>query len=147
MILKLFGNPVKDYRRRVVMHLPKLEELDRVKVIEAERLAYRGLIKIDVDKMVEGFRLQRQEQDAKEKMERELYLDFMMEKGLESQTRMMKSLDEFAKMDEFDSLKTQLTGMLSDHKAQREDQEGKTSRREAEIDRQVTEVMERYSRK
>ena len=116
MILKLFNNPVKDYRKRIVLHLPKLEELDRIKVIEAERLAYKGLIKIDVVKLVEQFRMQRQEQDAKEKMERELYLDFMLEKGLESQARMMKSLDEFAKMDEFDSLKTQLTDMLSEHK-------------------------------
>jgi hypothetical protein len=38
-------------------------------------------------------------------MERDLYLDFMEEKGQESQQRMMKSLDEFAKMDEFTQLK------------------------------------------
>lgn len=38
-------------------------------------------------------------------MEKDLYLDFMQDKGEESQQRMMKSLDEFAKMDEFDKLK------------------------------------------
>jgi hypothetical protein len=38
-------------------------------------------------------------------MERDLYLDFMEDKGQESQQRMMKSLDEFAKLDEFESLK------------------------------------------
>ena len=49
-------------------------------------------------------------------MERELYLDFMQEKGLESQQRMMNSLEDFAKLDEFTSLKKQFTDMLSEHK-------------------------------
>jgi hypothetical protein len=53
-------------------------------------------------------------------MERELYLDFMQEKGLESQQRMMNSLEDFAKLDEFTSLKKQFTDMLSEHKQQRE---------------------------
>lgn len=57
MILKLNGNPVSDYRKKVVLHLTKLEELDRIKVIEAERLAYRGLIKIDVEKLIEQYRV------------------------------------------------------------------------------------------
>jgi hypothetical protein len=35
------------------MHLTKLEELDKVKVIQAERLAYKGLIRVDVDKIIE----------------------------------------------------------------------------------------------
>jgi hypothetical protein len=87
------------------LNCPRLEELDRIKVLEAERLAYRGLIKLDVEQLVERYRRERLEKDAKDKMERELYLDFMQEKGLESQERMMKSLDEFAKMDEFDNLK------------------------------------------
>ncbi len=53
MILKLHENPVKNYRKGLVVHLLKLEELDRIKVIEAERLAYRGLIKIDIEKLIE----------------------------------------------------------------------------------------------
>jgi hypothetical protein len=55
MILKLHGNPVKDdvYRKPLVLHCEGLEELDRVKVVQAERLAYRGLIKIDVAKLLE----------------------------------------------------------------------------------------------
>lgn len=108
MILKLQNNPIssKDYRKRVVLHCTKLEELDRIKVIEAERLAYRGLIKIDVDKLIEQYRLERQDADAKEKMERELYLDFMEHKGEEAQQRMMKSLDEFAKLEEFERLQS-----------------------------------------
>ena len=84
MILKMQGNPVTDYRKRMVLHLPKLQELDRVKVVEAERLTYRGLIKIDVVKLIEGYRIERQDMDAKERMERDLYLDFMQDKGEES---------------------------------------------------------------
>ena len=108
MILKLQGNPVQsvDYRRRVVLSCGKLEELDRIKVVQAERMSYRGLIKIDVEGMLEGYRRQRAEQDAKDKVERELYIDYMEEKGEEAQQRVMKSLDEFAKLDEFESLKT-----------------------------------------
>ena len=98
------------------MHALKLEELDRIKVIEAERLAYRGLIRIDVDKLLESYRVERQDRDAKDRMERDLYLDFMQEKGEESQARMMKSLDEFSKMEEFESMQKQMTGILAEHK-------------------------------
>ena len=49
-------------------------------------------------------------------MERELYLDYMEEKGEEAQSRMMKSLDEFAKLDEFETLKDRFTSILSEHK-------------------------------
>ena len=145
MILKLSGNPVKDYRKRVVLHMPRLEELDRVKVIEAERLAYRGLIKIDVDKMLEQYRVERQDHDAKERMERDLYLDFMQDKGMLSSDRMIKSLDEFSNMEEFDKLHKQFAGMMSDHKAHRELQENQALITKAEVSRQVSEVMQRYN--
>ena len=107
MILKLHGNPLESnsYRKRIVLAMPKLEELDRTKVVQAERLFYRGLIKIDIDKLLEEYRRERGESDAKDKMERDLYLEFMEDKGQESQQRMMNSLDEFAKLDEFESLK------------------------------------------
>ena len=107
MILKLHGNPLESnsYRKRIVLAMPKLEELDRTKVVQAERLFYRGLIKIDIDKLLEEYRRERGESDAKDKMERDLYLEFMEDKGQESQQRMMKSLDEFAKLEEFESLK------------------------------------------
>jgi hypothetical protein len=54
-------------------------------------------------------------------MERDLYLDFMQEKGLESQTRMMKSLEEFAKLEEFEVLKNKFTKIMSEHKEKREE--------------------------
>jgi hypothetical protein len=79
-------------------------------------------------------------------MERELYLDFMQEKGLESQQRMMNSLEDFAKLDEFTSLKKQFTDMLSEHKQQRELLESQQMKKTKEIDDRVGEVMSRYSR-
>lgn len=86
MILKLQGNPVDSatYRKPIVLAMSKLEELDRIKVVQAERLSYRGVIKVDVEKLLDQYRRERAEKDAKEKMERDLYLDFMQEKGLES---------------------------------------------------------------
>ena len=53
MILKLYGNPVTDYRKRVVSAMPRLEELDRIKVVQAERLAYKGVVKVDLEKLLE----------------------------------------------------------------------------------------------
>ena len=126
--------------------MPKLEELDRLKVVQAERLFYRGLIKLDLDKLLEQYRRERGEADAKDKMERDLYLDFMEDKGQESQQRMMKSLDEFAKMDEFESLKAQFTDIMHEHKQQKDLLETKAGYQTKEIDTRVTEVMDRYSR-
>ena len=68
-------------------------------------MAYKGLVRVDVEKLLEAYKTERADKDAKQKMERELYLDFMQEKGLESQQRMMNSLEDFAKLDEFTSLK------------------------------------------
>lgn len=98
-------------------------------------MAYRGIIKIDVPALLEKYRIERQDKDAKDRMERDLYLDFMADKGEEAQTRMMKSLDEFAKMDEFKSLHKQFTGILSEHKERREEQETKSEATKAAIDR------------
>ena len=53
-------------------------------------------------------------------MERELYLDFMQEKGEEAQARVMRSLEDFAKLDEFDSLKKQFTNILAEHQQQKD---------------------------
>jgi hypothetical protein len=47
-------------------------------------MAYKGLVRVDVEKLLSGYKTERADKDAKEKMERELYLDFMQEKGLES---------------------------------------------------------------
>jgi hypothetical protein len=48
-MLRMHNNPVeesdqKEYRKQAVMGIPHLMELDKVKVIEAERLVYSGLL-------------------------------------------------------------------------------------------------------
>jgi hypothetical protein len=78
-------------------------------------------------------------------MERSLYLDFMEDKGLESQERMMKSLDEFAKLEEFDQLKRQISGVLKEHQDQRDQQQAKSEQEKMEIERKVSQVMDRYN--
>jgi hypothetical protein len=44
MILRLNNNPVEDYRKPMVVYLDDLTELDKIKVVQAERLWYKGLL-------------------------------------------------------------------------------------------------------
>lgn len=119
MILKMIENPVAKksatYRKEVVVKLESLEELDRIKVIPAERLAYKGLIKINVDSLLDKFKQERQLKDARERMEQEMYAEYMSEMGVESSDRMLKSLEEFAKLDEFNDLHKQFRTIISSH--------------------------------
>ncbi len=53
MIFKIQGNPLPSdqlpsIRKQIVLAMPKLEELDRIKVVQAERMAYKGLVRVDV---------------------------------------------------------------------------------------------------
>ncbi len=107
MVLKMMENPcakLDDYRKKIVIGLKSLEELDRIKVVVAERMAYQGLIKVDVEALLAKYRKERAEKDAKERMEKELYVEFMNDQGIESSERMMNALEDFAKMDEFNDL-------------------------------------------
>ena len=70
-------------------------------------MAYKGLIKIDVEKLLDKFKQERQHIEAKEKMDRELYLEYMDDIGSASADRMLKGLEDFAKMDGFDNLHQQ----------------------------------------
>lgn len=85
MILKMHGNPCcemkSDYRKSLVLRLNHLEELDRVKVVQAERLAYKGLIKIDVNNLLDKYKKERQENDTQDRIESELYLEKMEAMG------------------------------------------------------------------
>ena len=128
----------------MVMGLERLEDLDRVKVVQAERMAYKGLIKIDVEKLLEKYRQERAEADAKDRMEKELYLEFMEDSGVDSSQRMMKALEDFAKMDEFNELHSQFKGIMQDYKVKKDEQEIKQCEVRASVDKQVTEVNKRY---
>jgi len=63
-------NPVEknnpdDYRKEIVIVLDDLVELDKIKVIQAERLTYKGLLphtsRKKVHEMLEGFKVEREE--------------------------------------------------------------------------------------
>ncbi|CDW88904.1 UNKNOWN [Stylonychia lemnae] len=150
LMLKVFENPFckaqTDHRKQIVLHLEQLEELDRIKVIQAERLSYKGLIKCDVDKLLEKYRNDRQMKDAKERMEQEMYLEYMDEIGVPSSERMMKSLDEFAKMDEFKQLHKQFQDIMKTQKEKSDIQDNKSDQLRKDVEKQVDEVMKRYSR-
>ena len=150
MILKVFENPfcktLTNYRRQIVLHLESLEELDRIKVIAAERLAYKGLVRVDVEKLLDKFRNERQLKDAKERMEKEMYLEYMDEIGVDSTMRMVKSLEEFAKVDEYSQLHSEFQSIMSAHKQRAELQDTQQETLRKEVEKQVNEVMHRYSK-
>ena len=116
---------MKDYRKKLVLRLDILEELDKIKVVQAERLSYKGLINVNVETLISKYKNERQMLDAKDRMETELYLEYMTEMGISSADRMMKSLDEFAKMDEFTQLHNQFEGMMKGIKEKVDEQETK----------------------
>lgn len=102
-IFRLNENPVEkedpDYRKKIVVALEYLTELDKIKVIAAERLIYRGLLPqtqfLRVNQMIEQFKRERQEQEAREKMEFDLYVEMMEEQGISQSDRIHKSLDAY----------------------------------------------------
>lgn len=76
-----------------------MTELDKIKVIEAERLFYRGLLppqlKFSVEKKIEQFKQERMEEEAKEKLESDLYREMMEDKGVPVTERISNNLDVF----------------------------------------------------
>ena len=101
---------------------------------------------MDVDALLDKYKIERQEKDAKERMEMELYCEYMEEMGVESAARMMKSLDEFAKIEEFTELHKMFEDVMEKaYEAKKENGESHLKLRK-EIDKQVTEVNEKYSR-
>lgn len=80
LVLKVTGNPFinkdqekKVYRKPIVLALEKLEELDKLPVNQAERLAYRGLLpKFNVSKSLKEIEDKILAEEATERMEKEL---------------------------------------------------------------------------
>lgn len=107
-VLRLNDNPVekknpRNYRKAIIIALDDLVELDKIKVVQAERLCYKGLLPHmngrRVEEMLERFKNERDEIEAKEKMEFELYVEMMDEKGVTQKERINKNLDAYANMD------------------------------------------------
>lgn len=53
--------------------------------------------------------------DARERMEQEMYAEYMSEMGVESSDRMLKNLEEFAKLEEFNELHKQFRDIIHSH--------------------------------
>ena len=60
--------------------------MDKIKVIQAERLCYRGLLppghRFKMEEKLEEFRQERKEAEAREKMEAELYKEMLEDQGV-----------------------------------------------------------------
>ncbi len=57
--------------------------------------------------MLDKYRKEKVEKEARERMEQEMYAEYMSEMGVESSDRMLRSLEEFAKLEEFNDLHKQ----------------------------------------
>jgi hypothetical protein len=122
-------NPVekadpKEYRKKSVLALKFLTELDKVKVIEAERLFYRGLLppqlKFSVEKKIAQFKAERLEEEAKEKLEDDLYREMMEDKGVTVTERISNNLDVFEKDTEKSAIGHLVGGVIKRMKDKRQ---------------------------
>jgi Leucine-rich repeat (LRR) protein len=83
--MRIYDNPVKkedkDLRKKIVVHCQYLIELDKIKVVQAERMHYMGLLprsqKINIEEMLEKYKKEREEKEAKERLEYEMYVEMM----------------------------------------------------------------------
>ncbi len=61
--------------------------MDKVKVVAAERMVYMGLMpasRFNVKEKLEEFKRAKQEEEARQKMEFELYVEMMDERGVQA---------------------------------------------------------------
>lgn len=85
--------------------------------------------------------------DAKDRMEIELYIEYMEGLGIESSERMRKSLDEFAKMDEFKVLQKKFGQIVADAKEKFSESLSGREELRTKVEKQVNEVLNKYCRK
>ena len=129
IILRMNDNPCekadpKEYRKKSVLSLSYLTELDKIKVIEAERLYYRGLLppqlKFSVEKKIAQFKEERREEEAKEKLEAELYREMMEDKGVSVTERIGNNLDVLQKEADKSAIGHLFKGVIKRMQDQRE---------------------------
>ena len=71
-------------------------------------------------KRIEELKKERAEQEAREKMEFELYKEMMDEQGLSQKDRINKSLEEFAKLDDLEKLHSTFENIIDKSKDQKD---------------------------
>lgn len=113
--LRISGNPVEhddpEIRKKIVISCPDLIDLDKIRVVQAERFFYLGLLpksqKFNLEESLEKLKREQYEKEAKERMEFELYVEMMEEKGVSQHERLTKNLEDYAKLKTTDG-----TGLL-----------------------------------
>ena len=75
---------ISAYRKPIVRALPELVELDRIEIVVAERLAYDGLLpKCNIEKLMKEKMDQKKQQEAADRLEKELRMELKGIKGFE----------------------------------------------------------------
>lgn len=103
LALKLQGNPLVTegankftYRRDFILALENLEELDRLKVLPAERLNYQGLLpKVKIMNLLTDLELKTQQDESYLRLEIEIQQERQADLGKSSKEVMIESLEEF----------------------------------------------------
>lgn len=75
---------ISAYRKPIVRALPELVELDRIEIVVAERLSYSGLLpKCNIEKLLNEKMDRRKQQEAADRLDKELRMELKGIKGLE----------------------------------------------------------------
>lgn len=84
--------------------------------------------------------------DATEKMESKLQTEMKRAQGIDSRTAVQQSLDDLAKMEEFDGLKDQIRNMLDKSEEREKEFDFVKKAREKKIAMQYAEMSTNYGR-
>lgn len=77
-------------------------------------------VKFQVRDKLEQFKRERQEEQAREQMEFDLFKEMMEDQGVSQVKRITDSLDEFAKINENDQFETTMDGIMGKMKSQKQ---------------------------
>ena len=150
-IIKLNDNPIETedpaYRKKCVVGLQWLTEMDKIKVVAAERLVYLGLMpasRFNIKEKLEEFKREKKEAEAKERMEFELYVEMHDERGITSSQRITENLQKYAALDGEEKLQAQFGEMMHKMKGAQGLIHAGHKDRFALIEKQFDKVLTRY---
>ena len=150
-ILRLNDNPVEkedpNYRKQCVLALDWMTEMDRIKVVQAERMVYKGLLppsSFNVKKKLEEFKREKQEEQARQKMDFELYVEMMDEQGISGSQRINNNLIAYEKLDGEEKLQAQFGEIMHKMKGTQSMIHDSHKDRFKLIEQQFEKVLERY---
>ena len=95
--------------------------------------------------MLDGFMREKDEEEAKDQMEKDLYVEYMESLGTSSQERMMKSLDQYQSLEEIESVRKAFEDIMSEARNRFKEAREERELSNAQISRQASAVLDRYS--